>query len=186
MAAALVLLSWLSALLFAPLIQTAPLPELGIKISKRASALPTLTLSDATYQASSYDLEADVSPSYHVSILEVPLLINFQIYKWENIRFAAPPVGDLRWAKPAPPIPNSTLQDGSYGNACVQAPIEGLNIVGELSDTPFGNAVDDFLTQIENPVLSGGAEDCLFLDLYVPGKAVRAPNATSLPVIHWL
>ncbi|KAL9109252.1 MAG: hypothetical protein Q9227_006007 [Pyrenula ochraceoflavens] len=161
------LLQLLLTVLLSPLAQTAPTPGLGVKFNKRSnSTLPTLTLSDAAYQASSYDIAAD-------------------IYKWTNIRFAAPPVGDLRWAKPTTPNPNSTLQDGSYGNACVQAPIEGLNIVGDLSDTAFGNAVDNFLRDIENPVLSGGAEDCLFLDLYVPGKAVRSPTTTSLSVIHW-
>lgn len=80
---------------------------------------------------------------------------------------------------------NSTLQDGSYGNACVQGPIVGLNIVGQLSDTPLGNAIDDFLQELYTPLLGGGFEDCLFLDLYVPGVAVRSPIANSLPVIHW-
>ena len=37
----------------------------------------------------------------------------------------------------------------------------------------------------ETPLLPGGAEDCLFLDVYVPGNAVRDPDQYQLPVIHW-
>jgi carboxylesterase type B len=38
---------------------------------------------------------------------------------------------------------------------------------------------------VEPAVINGGSEDCLFLDVYVPGAAVRSPSTTSLPVIHW-
>lgn len=44
-----------------------------------------------------------------------------KIYTFKNIRFAAPPVGNLRWAKPAPPAQEKTVQDGSYGPICLQA-----------------------------------------------------------------
>jgi carboxylesterase type B len=29
-------------------------------------------------------------------------------------------------------------------------------------------------------------EDCLFLDVYVPGAAVRNPSSSSLPVLFWI
>ncbi len=51
-------------------------------------------------------------------------------------------MGDLRWAKPAPPLPNSTLQDGSYGHSCVQSAIKGLNFVGPGNDSPIGAAAN--------------------------------------------
>ena len=63
-------------------------------------------------------------------------------YIFKNIRFAAPPVGDLRWAKPAPPQKNTTIQDGTYGNKCVQAAIKGLNLVGAGNASPIGAAVN--------------------------------------------
>lgn len=46
-----------------------------------------------------------------------------KIYTFKNIRFAAPPIGNLRWAKPAPPAKEETIQDGSYGPLCIQAPV---------------------------------------------------------------
>lgn len=36
-------------------------------------------------------------------------------YTFKNIRFGASTAGANRFAKPQPPIANSTLQDGSYG-----------------------------------------------------------------------
>ncbi len=35
------------------------------------------------------------------------------------------------------------------------------------------------------PVLFRGDEDCLFLDVYVPGSAVREPAAKKLPAVSW-
>jgi len=30
------------------------------------------------------------------------------------------------------------------------------------------------------------SEDCLFLDVYVPGAAVRSPSTSKLPVLFWI
>lgn len=99
-------------------------------------------------------------------IKEPFFLFPFQIYVFKNIPFAAPPVGDLRWRAPAPPPPNDTLADGSYGPSCVQTGI----------GAPLGEA---------GALLGPQSEDCLYLDVYAPGAAVRG-NATNLPVIHWI
>jgi carboxylesterase type B len=108
-----------------------------------------------------------------------------QIYKFKNIRFAAPPIGDLRWAKPAPPPTQSSIVDGSVGNKCPQAPIKGLNVLGTTDNSPIASVLDTLINDVIEPLFSGGAEDCLFLDVFVPGSAVRSPSTSSLPVIHW-
>ena len=74
----------------------------------------------------------------------------------------------------------------SYGSKCPQAAIKGLNVLGDGSDSPLGTAVDAIVDQIIAPNMMGGSEDCLFLDIYVPGAAVRSPTTTHLPVIHWI
>ncbi|WVQ73866.1 hypothetical protein IAR50_003447 [Cryptococcus sp. DSM 104548] len=68
-------------------------------------------------------------------------------YVFKNIRYAAPPVGDLRWAAPQDPVQETAVNNGTTGNTC--------------SD----------------------AEDCLFLDVYVPESALNSDQ--KLPVLFW-
>ncbi|KAI9163608.1 Secreted lipase [Paramyrothecium foliicola] len=76
-----------------------------------AAELPLLKLPYGTWRASKYDEEADV-------------------YTFRNVRFAAPPVGALRFAQPAPPEPVNEIQDGSYGNMCLQLDSNGAARAG--------------------------------------------------------
>src|SRR5277367_224309 len=78
-----------------------------------------------------------------------------QIYKFQNIRFAAPPVGDLRWAKPAPPPTQSGIVDGSVGNKCPQAAIKGLNLVGTADNSAIAAVIDAFIGDVIEPLFSG-------------------------------
>ena len=42
---------------------------------------------------------------------------------FKNIPFAAPPVGELRWAQPQPPQAWQGVRDGTkYGDVCMQNP----------------------------------------------------------------
>jgi carboxylesterase type B len=108
-----------------------------------------------------------------------------QIYTFKNIRFAAPPVGNLRFAKPAPPARNDTLQTGEYGGSCAQSLPKSL-LTG-LVGGGLGNAIGGLTSGIDLGRLMGGgptSEDCLFLDLYVPAKALR--GEVKLPIINWI
>jgi para-nitrobenzyl esterase len=77
---------------------------------------------------------------------------------FKGIRFAAAPTGARRFAPPFAPEPASgTLDATAFGSACPQV------------DSPFGAA--------------SASEDCLFLNVYVPGS----PAATNrLPVMVFL
>ena len=124
-----------------------------------------------------------------------------QIYTFKNIRFGAPPVGDLRWAKPAAPETTAGVQDGSYGPICIQAPLKGPQLTGPGASSPVGEAVNQFLVGIPVPSFANASEgefspkvqvqftynylDCLFLDVYVPAAAVENPSL-KLPVISWI
>jgi para-nitrobenzyl esterase len=79
---------------------------------------------------------------------------------YKGVPFAAPPLGDLRWRPPAPVAPwAGTRHADSFAPACMQA---GVSMPGEAP-----------------PAIS---EDCLYLNIWAPGKKVRRP----LPAIIWI
>ncbi|KAI1122656.1 carboxylesterase family protein [Nemania abortiva] len=79
---------------------------------------------------------------------------------FRGIRYAAPPVGELRWQMPQPPAVNRTvvLSAENYAPQCPQSP-----------NSP--NAP---------PASPSGDEDCLFLNVVAPA------NRTQLPVLVWI
>ncbi len=73
-----------------------------------------------------------------------------------GIRYAAAPVGNLRWAPPqSPGVSSGTIQATQFGSPCPQLP------------SAFS-------------ARSGTNEDCLFLNVYTP-----ISGATNLPVMVW-
>jgi carboxylesterase type B len=115
-----------------------------------------------------------------------------QIYTFRNIRFAAPPVGDLRFAKPIPPSFNDTLQKGDQGGTCYLT-IAIIGSIGFVNQTHpnGGNVLNPWISSMLVdynllPPLGGFpfSEDCLFLDMIVPGKAMR--KESKLPVVNFI
>lgn len=92
-------------------------------------------------------------------------------YNFSNIRYAAPPVGSLRFQLPQDPINNRSagVQDGTYGKICPQA------------YTPWQNP--SFVTAPPGEMES---EDCLFLDVVVPESAWNQRSNLSRPVMVWI
>jgi para-nitrobenzyl esterase len=88
------------------------------------------------------------------------------IARFAGIRFAAPPVGDLRFRPPAPPEPWEGEYDATrFAHVSPQNP--------SLMDALFGG---------ESEVWD---EDCLHLNVWTPESAVRAPGE-PLPVMVWI
>ncbi|KAJ6520815.1 Alpha/Beta hydrolase protein [Mycena vulgaris] len=80
-----------------------------------------------------------------------------------GIRYAAAPLGDLRFRAPQPPANVTGVQLATVQpNACLQPP------VGVSSTNPFV-----------------AAEDCLFLNVYYPSDVAGAPLA-DLPTVVWI
>lgn len=145
-------------LLFQPLVCAVTAGEsLGIHFDNGNQDAPLLKLDYATYRAV-YNETFDVSDrSFNFNKFEADAL---QTYVFKNVRFAAPPLGELRWAKPAPPPKTEAIQDGKEGRACTQS---SRLLLGGASATSPG-------------------EDCLFLDVTVPAKAIKT-SGTKLPVM---
>ncbi|KAL1689431.1 Alpha/Beta hydrolase protein [Schizophyllum commune] len=84
-----------------------------------------------------------------------------------GVRYAAPPIGELRWRPPQPPLQQSEVQQATVPSpACVQ---------GTVGMAP------------EAPILMRGektAENATLLDVYIPGKL---PRSTELkPVLVYI
>ncbi|KIK45295.1 hypothetical protein CY34DRAFT_22614 [Suillus luteus UH-Slu-Lm8-n1] len=91
-----------------------------------------------------------------------------------GIRYAAPPIGDLRWAAPQPPPTVSGVQQATMQpNECNQA------LPGNSPTNPSES------TSMKKRAISQ-SEDCLFLNVYTPGSEVVATPAGGLPVVVWI
>lgn len=87
---------------------------------------------------------------------------NGNVRAFLSLPYAAPPIGDLRWKPPAPPLRWHGLRDAtSYGARCAQ-----------------NDAFPDMIFQD-----SGPSEDCLFLNVFVPSDA---KPKSKLPVMLWI
>ncbi|SPO04892.1 related to triacylglycerol lipase I precursor [Cephalotrichum gorgonifer] len=102
------------------------------------------------------------------------------IHVFRNVPYAAPPVGELRWAKPAPPKKGGTHNAG-LKPTCPQAIIRGLNFMGSGNKSPVGTAINQFIGGLPVPSFGEESEDCLYMDIYVPSKALASPSK-PLPV----
>ncbi|KAJ5951812.1 Carboxylesterase type B [Penicillium vulpinum] len=84
------------------------------------------------------------------------------VTQWLGMRFAAPPVGDLRFAAPQDPLSVKGIQQAiEHGSICIP------------TARSEGNAV---------PARS--SEDCLFLDIYAPTAALK--DSKKLPVYFFI
>ena len=96
------------------------------------------------------------------------------VYAFKGIPYAAPPVGELRWAPPQLPTPRLGLQDAkAFAPGCFQDSYN-TNWYRRVA-AAFGAPPAVF-----NDVPY--SEDCLYLNVWTPGKHATGP----LPVMVWL
>ena len=90
--------------------------------------------------------------------------MNNNVINWDDIPFAQPPIGDLRWKAPKKLMTSESLKiiKPQENNFCVQEP-SGLG--GSNGDGVFS-----------------GTEDCLYLDIKRPNKVKNQ----LLPVMFWI
>jgi para-nitrobenzyl esterase len=81
------------------------------------------------------------------------------VVSYKGIPYAAPPVGDLRWREPQPPLKwEGVRMADTFGASCPQ--------IRFGTDTP----------------VPGTSEDCLFLNIWAPAK----PAAEKLPILFFV
>ncbi|KAH7039472.1 Carboxylesterase [Macrophomina phaseolina] len=114
-------------------------------------------------------------------------------YNFSNIRYAAPPVGELRFRPPVRPSTNrSAVRDGSELRICPQANPAWSALAAQWLPQYLltGQAPNISLTTTgEANVTTGPAEteDCLFLDVIVPQAIFeKAGRGYGAPVLVWI
>ena len=87
------------------------------------------------------------------------------VVSFKGIPYAAPPVGDLRWKEPQPPVPWEGVRDaGKFCASCIQVNNRRL---------PW---TDEYMINNET------SEDCLFLNIWTPAKTA----SDNLPVLVYI
>ncbi|KAF8808598.1 carotenoid ester lipase precursor [Phlegmacium glaucopus] len=96
--------------------------------------------------------------------------------KFLGIPFAAPPVGNLRFAPPQPPVAFSGIrQVTTFGPACFQHALN-FSVFDPLN---FPSLVEVFAASIP----SVASEDCLFINVVRPANL---HSSKKLPVLFWI
>ncbi|KAL4935565.1 Alpha/Beta hydrolase protein [Aspergillus oleicola] len=109
------------------------------------------------------------------------------VYNFSNIRFAAAPVGDLRFAPPASPKVNRSLvQTGSEARICPQ---DLPSWMPQSMSNAISYVLNGSITSM-GPILMDprASEDCLFLDVVVPKKIFETSGKKmkGAPVLVWI
>ncbi|GAM88121.1 hypothetical protein ANO11243_061520 [Dothideomycetidae sp. 11243] len=116
-------------------------------------------------------------------------------YNFSNIRYAAPPVGDLRWAAPQSPAQNrSVVQNGQDARICPQAYPGWYQTASQfvpeyLSGQRKFNDSAIFVpnNSVIPPQDPQTNEDCLFLDVFVPEDVwAQRASGKKVPVLFWI
>lgn len=122
-------------------------------------ALPSIAVLSLAFSVAVIPIDGQVQLSYgQVSGVE----LDNDVTVFRGIPFAAPPVGDLRWKAPQPPIPWQGVRAAdTFGPTCMQ---------------PRGRALM--------------SEDCLYLNVWTKADTNADSNADSnndnLPVMVWI
>ena len=86
------------------------------------------------------------------------------VTNWDDIPYAQPPVGDLRWKAPRKILKKNELIKPKFNNFCIQKP-------SGMGGSEFDG--DEFFS---------GSEDCLYLDI----KSPKSKSNNLLPVMFWI
>src|SRR3954467_13985216 len=94
---------------------------------------------------------------------------------FRGVPFAAPPVGDLRWAPPRPPE--------RWGPQPREAKTFGASCTQTLRSSGAGQWTSEYMS----PEAPGVSEDCLFLNIWTPAALTgSARPPANLPVFFWI
>ncbi|KAF4829002.1 Carboxylesterase patB [Colletotrichum tropicale] len=163
---------------------------LGIQVVSGSPDLPIVDLGYQLHQASFYN--GNVANQQHSG----------GFYNFSNIRYAAPPVHNLRFRAPEPPATNPTVvETGASGRVCPQSSPAWLseaiafvtNVTQGLAFNSSAFREQQSANASTTPVRQPDPrtnEDCLVLDVVVPKSAFEQHRPTNIsgsgvPVLVW-
>lgn len=161
---------------------TAPFVLAAPVLAQYGSDLPTVDLGYEIYRANSFNETG-------------------QYYNFSNVRYAAAPVGDLRFRAPQPPeVDRSSVNDGSQGRVCAQGLPAWIELATGFVSRYFtnqGNNITQSDVDLANFSVNAQSvmktldprttEDCLFLDVMVPQNIWQNKgNGDGAPVLVWI
>lgn len=131
------------------------------------SCLSLFTPSLAVFQDEGLFPPVDLGYAVHVPTKVSNVSSGLRYADYNNIRFAQPPLGDLRFRKPeVPPPTQDGIQNGSAG----------------FFETNCVSSIPPHIP-VPNNGTAWGREDCLYLNVRVPEGVKEGDN---VPVLHWL
>ncbi len=99
----------------------------------------------------------------------VGFIDTFGARAWMGVPFAKPPIGNLRWQAPEPPLKAASVIEAlAPGSMCPQF----ASVLSTIVENPLSADIDGSRLV--------GDEDCLYLNVWSP------PNARKLPVMFWI
>ena len=98
----------------------------------------------------------------HTSSGKVLGYVDNKVINYNDIPYAKPPVGELRWKAPRELVNSNTIIENKDNNFCIQEP------------SSMGGAPGEGII--------AGTEDCLYLDIKTPKKK----SSELLPVMFWI
>jgi para-nitrobenzyl esterase len=147
-----------------------------ISHTKRTFLKGSLTLGAAACMPRLFALPDGVTPPVRTTAGQVRGYVEEGVNQFKGIRYAAPPVGNLRFAPPQKPTPwNGVAETLNYGNSAMQLASGGGAVsypgkVGPALNQVFGSSRDRLMQ----------SEDCLFLNVWTPGL-----DNAGRPVMVW-
>ncbi|KAF9018604.1 alpha/beta-hydrolase [Hymenopellis radicata] len=129
-------------------------------------------------------LGQDTAPIVNLGYAKYQGAFASNISAFRGVRFAAPPVGSLRWREPQFPEAKPDVQNATaFGPACLQA-TPGLAATNPY--TGVNGSKVEFGLEVNSSASNLTSEDWLFLSVYTPGLLDPENVTEHLPVVVWI